>query len=206
MRGRSGGARGTWLTRAASAEDSRSGELSRCVRCESGTNQGGIQEFHQVTVSGALDQTQDAFGSEATNGAAGGRGGERGSASKPVHGEAKARLAFQQRMAEKQRVDGAVDMEEPKRGYENIFEVLPEGSGVVFFVGHGGVFPGKVRAAERRGQAGATRTRVPRGIYLSLDLGIGNRPRTKRPGRGNGTVTEGRETTSATSAMGISQG
>lgn len=90
-----------------------------------------------MAVSGALEQTKYAFGDETTNRAAGGRSGEADSAGKPVHGNAEARLTFEEGVAQKKRVDGAIDMGEAKGGSENVFQVFPENCGVEFFAVHG---------------------------------------------------------------------
>lgn len=90
-----------------------------------------------MTISGAFDQTQDAFGDEATNRAASGSSGKAHGAGEPVHGDAEARATFEECVAEEKRVDGAVGVAEAKGRDENVFEVFPEDGGVEFFVGHG---------------------------------------------------------------------
>lgn len=122
------------------------------TRWERGANQVRVKDFDQVTVPGALDQTDDALGDKATDGAARGGGGEEGSAGKPVDGETEARLAFKKRVADEVRVDGALDDGEAKAGNENVFKLLPEKQGIEFLVVHGGVLmAGGRRAAKNAG-------------------------------------------------------
>ena len=98
-----------------------------------------LGQTHRDHVSGfaAFDQAQSAVVDEAAHNAARGPAGEASSTGEPGNGKAEAELPFEPIVAQKMRMDGAVDDGEAQRRDEKILELFPNEFAVETFVFHG---------------------------------------------------------------------
>src|SRR6266851_4203361 len=90
----------------------------------------------------AFDQAQHAPRNQATHRLASGLLTETNMAGQPGHRKAETELAFEAAMAEKMRVDGAVDHGKVQAGRQPVFHLFPHLYNIEFFVVHR-LSPGK---------------------------------------------------------------
>ena len=104
-----------------------------------------LGQLHTNDVMGlatAFDQAQHASRNQATHRLASGFLTETNMAGQPGHRKAEPELAFEAAMAEKMRVDGAVDHGKVQPGRQQVFHLFPHLYSIEFFVVHR-LSPGK---------------------------------------------------------------
>jgi hypothetical protein len=102
-----------------------------------GVNLVGEKHLDDVAGFAAFDQAQGASGDEAPHSGARRAIAKASAAGEPSHGKAEAELAFQARVAQEMRVDGAVSAREAQARDEHVFDLFAREFGVGFFVFHG---------------------------------------------------------------------
>jgi hypothetical protein len=102
-----------------------------------GVNLVGEKHLDDVAGFAAFDQAQSAAGDEAAHSGARRAIAKASAAGEPSHRKAEAELAFQARVAQEMRVDGAVSAREAQARDEHVFDLFAHEFGVWFFVFHG---------------------------------------------------------------------
>jgi hypothetical protein len=102
-----------------------------------GVNLVGEKHLDDVAGFAAFDQAQGASGDEASHSGARRAIAKASAAGEPSHGKAESELAFQARVAQEMRVDGAVNDRQAQPRNEHVFQLFPEEFSVGLFVFHG---------------------------------------------------------------------
>lgn len=103
---------------------------------QTGANFAGQADLDEMTGFGAVDEAQSAESHESADGFAGRSPGDANGTGEPLNGEAETRLSFEAAVAQKMRIDGAIEHGKAQVRDENVFHLFPELGGVGNFVFH----------------------------------------------------------------------